>query len=51
MLRSNPVMLLMAWMLTPCRFNSSTLCTSFPRNRSRSLLLQRSVLASALARA
>src|SRR5579875_2163778 len=37
-LRSNPVSLLMAWTLNPCRFNSSMSLTSFPLNRFRHLL-------------
>jgi hypothetical protein len=34
-LRSNPVSLLIACMLSPCHFNSSISLTSFPLNRSR----------------
>src|SRR5579863_6802680 len=40
-LRSYPVSRLMARMLSPCRFNSSISCTSFPRNTSRLLLHSR----------
>src|SRR5213076_2072187 len=37
-LRSQPVNLLMAWMLIPCRCSSFSSCTSLPLNKSRNLL-------------
>src|SRR5205814_7667715 len=36
-LRSQPVNLLMAWMLIPCRCSSFSSCTSIPLNKSRYL--------------
>src|SRR5438132_6563834 len=37
-LRSQPVNLLMAWMLIPCRCSSFSSCTSLPLNKFRNLL-------------
>jgi len=37
-LRSQPVNLLMAWMLIPCRCSSLSSCTSLPLNKFRNLL-------------
>src|SRR5439155_17681961 len=37
-LRSQPVSLLIAWMLMPCRCSSFSSCTSRPLSKSRNLL-------------